>query len=165
MPAFAIRSIPPIHNSKSGLIGFLIKTGTFTPFNASAISCTLNGFTVVRAPTHKTSTSKCSASSTCLAVATSIATGSPVSFLACCIQGNPLVPMPSKLPGRVLGFQIPARIISTLPVAANRIAVCITCSSVSALQGPEIIKGDFFNKMLTFCCCSVKSAIFSNFNI
>ena len=120
---------------------------------------------MVRAPTQSTSTPKCKASSTCLAVATSTAIGKPVSFFACCIHGNPLVPIPSKLPGLVLGFQIPARIISTLPVAAKRIAVCITCSSVSALHGPEIIKGDFFNKMLTFSCCSVKSPIFPNFNI
>ena len=159
----AILSIPPTHNSKSGFNGFLINTGTLTPLKASAISCTLKGFTVVRAPTHKTSTSKCKASSTCFAVATSTATGMPVSFLACCNQGKPLVPIPSKLPGLVLGFQIPARIISTLPVAANPLAVAITCSSVSALQGPEIINGAFFNNALTFCCCSVKVAMLNRF--
>jgi hypothetical protein len=37
--------------------------------------------------------------------------------------------------------------MSTLPVAANRLAVCITCSSVSALQGPEMINGVFFDKI------------------
>ena len=147
IPALAIRSIPPTHNSKSGFNGFLIKTGTFTPLKASAISCTLKGFTVVLAPIQSTSTPKCKASSTCLPVATSTATGNPVSFFACCNQGKPFVPIPSKLPGLVLGFQIPARIMSTLPVAANRIAVCITCSSVSALQGPEIINGAFCNKI------------------
>jgi hypothetical protein len=41
-------------------------------------------------------------------------------FFARCNQGNPFVPIPSKLPGRVRGFQIPARSISTLPVAAKR---------------------------------------------
>ena len=104
-------------------MGFLINTGTSAPLSASATSCTLNGLTVVLAPIHNTSTPKCSASSTCLAVATSIATGNPDSFLACCNQGKPLVPIPSKLPGRVRGFQMPARKISTLPVAASLVAV------------------------------------------
>lgn len=54
------------------------------------------------------------------------------------------MPIPSKLPGRVLGFQIPARRISTLPVAASLVAVAMTCSSVSALHGPEMIKGFLF---------------------
>ena len=131
----------PTHNSKSGLMGFFISTGTFTPRKASATSCTLKGFTVVRAPIHNTSTPKCRASSTCLPVATSTVTGSPVIFLAACNQGNPFVPTPSKLPGRVRGFQMPARSISIFPVAAKRVAVCISCSSVSALQGPEIMRG------------------------
>src|SRR5919205_4210345 len=150
MPAFATRSTAPNHNSRSGLIGFLINTGTSTPLKASATSCTLKGFTVVRAPIHNTSTSKCRASSTCLAVATSTATGIPVNCFAFCNQGNPLVPIPSKLPGRVRGFQIPARNISTLPVAAKRWVVSKTCSSVSALQGPAIIKGRLFH----FCCAT-----------
>src|ERR1700754_634695 len=130
-------------------MGFFIRTGTSAPRSASATSCTLNGFTVVRAPIQSTSTSKCSASSTCLAVATSIATGRPVSFLACCSQGNPFVPMPSKLPGRVRGFQIAARRISTLPVFARRTAVSTVCSSVSALQGPEMIRGRFIQAAWT----------------
>ena len=154
MPAFATRSTAPIHNSKSGLIGFFISTGTLTPRSASATSCTLNGFTVVRAPIHKTSTSKCNASSTCFAVATSTVIGNPVSFFALCIHGNPLVPIPSKLPGLVRGFQIPARNISTLPVAFNLCAVSKTCSSVSALHGPEMISGLLFH-----ACCTALSMV------
>jgi hypothetical protein len=39
--------------------------------------------------------------------------------------------------------------MSTLPVAANRWAVSITCSSVSALHGPEIMSGRFCH-----ACCA-----------
>src|SRR5690606_35308809 len=123
--------------------GFLISTGTFAPLKASATSCTLKGLTVVRAPIHKLSTSKCNASSTCLPVATSTATGKPVSCLAVCSQGSPFVPTPSKLPGLVLGFQIPALNMSTFPVTASLLAVSTSCVSVSALQGPEITIGLF----------------------
>src|SRR6476619_689029 len=69
----------------------------------------------------------------------------PVSLRACCSHGKPFVPMPSKLPGLVRGFQMPARIISTLPVLCKRTAVSSTCSSVSALQGPAIINGRLFH--------------------
>src|SRR6195952_2352252 len=56
IPALLIRSKAPIHNERSGFTGFLTITGTSTPFKASAISCTVNGFTVERAPTHNIST-------------------------------------------------------------------------------------------------------------
>src|SRR6266487_422142 len=159
MPAFATRSTAPIHNSRSGLMGFLMSTGTSAPRNASATSCTLKGFTVVRAPIHNTSISKCNASATCFAVATSTVSGKPVNFFACCSQGKPLVPMPSKLPGLVRGFQMPARNMSTFPVLCKRTAVSITCSSVSALHGPEIINGRLFhfsctNSLVAVCVAS-----------
>jgi hypothetical protein len=54
---------------------------------------------------------------------------------------------------------MPARMISTLPVAANRTAVCITCSSVSALHGPEIISGRFFSNASTAVVCSIACCI------
>src|SRR5882757_1901997 len=156
-PTFCKRSIPPLHNSKSGLIGFFISTGISTPRNASATSCTLNGFTVVRAPIHNTSTSNCNASCTCFAVATSTAVASPVAFLALNNQGNPFVPMPSNMPGFVRGFQMPARSISIFPVAASLVAVASICSSVSALHGPLIIKGRLFHfsctSSLVVCVC------------
>src|SRR6185436_19886090 len=148
-PDLATLSTAPVHNSRSGLIGFLISTGTSVPRNASATSCTLNGFTVVLAPIHNTSTSNVNASCTCLPVATSTVVGKPVSFFACCSQGKPFAPMPSNIPGLVRGFQIPARIISTLPVAARACAVANTCSSVSALQGPLIISGRLFHVSCT----------------
>jgi hypothetical protein len=44
---------------------------------------------------------------------------------------------------------MPALIISTLPVAARRVAVSNTCSSVSALQGPEMMSGRFFQAAWT----------------
>src|SRR6185503_15752369 len=125
--------------------------GTSTPRNASATSCTLNGFTVVLAPIHNTSTSNVNASCTCLPVATSTVVGRPVNFFACCNHGNPLAPTPSNIPGLVRGFQMPARSISTLPVAARRCAVCITCSSVSALHGPLMISGRLLH---AFCAAS-----------
>ena len=126
-------------------MGFFISTGTSTPRNASATSCTLKGFTVVLAPIQSMSTSNCNASCTCLAVATSTVMGSPVIFFACASQGSPFVPMPSNKPGLVRGFQMPARKISILPVLARRVAVSSTCSSVSALQGPLIINGRLFH--------------------
>ena len=84
---------------------------------------------------------KVSASWTCLPVATSTVVGRPVAFFACCNHGNPFAPIPSNIPGFVLGFQIPALSMSTLPVAVSRWAVSITCDSVSALQGPLMING------------------------
>src|SRR5690606_31797074 len=137
-------------------MGFFTNTGTSTPRRASATSCTLKGFTVVLAPIHNTSTSKVNASCTCLPVATSTVVGRPVSFLALCIQGKPLAPIPSNKPGLVRGFQIPARNISILPVAARRCAVSTTCSSVSALQGPLITSG-----LLPHACCTVSLEVCS----
>jgi hypothetical protein len=55
-----------------------------------------------------------------------------------------MLPMPSNSPGRVRGFQIPARKAETLPVFASRCAVATSWSSVSALQGPAISSGSFF---------------------
>ena len=140
MPAPYKRSNAPIHNSKSGLTGFLINTGTSTPFNASAISWTANGFTVVRAPIQRISIPAFNASNTWSLVATSVDTSMPVSFFTFFNQANPSAPMPSNPPGFVRGFQIPARNILT-PLEANPWAVSNTCSSVSALQGPAITIG------------------------
>ena len=44
----------------------------------------------------------------------------------------------SKPPGLVRGFQMPAR-NSLMPLSASCLAVLITCSSVSALQGPALM--------------------------
>ena len=139
-PAPLIRSIAPIHNSKSGFTGFLINTGTSTPFNASAISCTANGLAVVRAPIHNMSMLAFKHSYTCLAVATSVETSIPVSSFTRFIQARPSTPIPSNPPGLVRGFQIPARKIF-VPRLANAWAVLITCSSVSALHGPAMTIG------------------------
>ena len=51
------RSTPPNHNDKSGFTGFLTSIILSVPSRASAISCTINGLTVERAPIHKISTS------------------------------------------------------------------------------------------------------------
>src|SRR3546814_11428645 len=116
-------------------------TGTSTPLRASATSCTENGLTVVRAPTQRMSTPAFNASSTWRAVATSTVTGKPVSFLACINQGSPSDPLPSTSPGRVLGFQLPARRAPTLLWAFNWLAVARNYSTVSALHGPAITRG------------------------
>ena len=114
---------------------------TSVPFTASAISCTANGLTVVRAPIQSTSTPNSSALSTCLLDATSVAIGRPVRRLASDSHASPLSPTPSKVPGRVRGFQIPARRTSTTPVAASLTHVSSVCSRVSALHGPDMIRG------------------------
>lgn len=119
MPAFRIRATAPPHSSMSGFIGFLISTVTSEPFSASAISCTLNGLTVVRAPTQITSTPNSSAASTCLDVATSVPIGKPVISRARLIHASPLRPTPSNEPGFVRGFQMPALSTSTRPGAGN----------------------------------------------
>ena len=139
-PAPLIRCKAPIQSSRSGFTGFFTKTGTSTPFKESAISCMANGLAVVRAPIQRISIPAFNASSTCLGVATSVAVSMPVSALTRCIHANPSVPTPSKPPGLVRGFQIPARKIF-IPLLANALAVFITCSSVSALQGPAITIG------------------------
>ena len=150
IPALLMRSSAPIHNCRSGFTGFLIITGTSTPRNESAISCTVNGLAVERAPIHNTSTPCLRACSTWAAVATSTAVGKPVSFFAEFNQSRPIAPIPSNSPGRVRGFQIPALSILTLPLAAMATHESISCLSVSALQGPEITSGcDFvFTQLL-----------------
>ena len=55
----------------------------------------------------------------------------------------------SKFPGLVLGFQIPARMILTEAIEAKSFAIAMICSSVSALQGPDINKGLLFQISLT----------------
>ena len=109
IPAWLMRSIAPIHNSISGLIGFLIKIGISTPRKASAISCTTNGLTVERAPIQRISIPAFKQSSTCCAVATSTALFMLFAFAASASHCMPLLPKPVKEPGRVLGFQIPPR--------------------------------------------------------
>ena len=130
----------PIHSSISGFTGFFTNTGISTPCKASAISCMANGLAEVRAPIQRISIPCFKASSMCFAVATSVPTNIPVSALTRCSHGKPSTPTPSKPPGLVRGFQIPARKIGT-PFLDSSTAVAITCSSVSALQGPAIIKG------------------------
>ncbi|MNT41989.1 hypothetical protein D3C72_1783850 [compost metagenome] len=104
----------------------------------------MKGFTVERAPIQRISTPAAKASSTCFAFATSTAVGKPVSALARFNHSKPMLPIPSNSPGRVRGFQIPARKTDTLPVAASKCAVVNNCSSVSALHGPEMINGSLF---------------------
>ena len=139
-PAWLMRSMAPIHSSRSGLTGFFTSTGTSTPLSESASACMAKGLAVVRAPTHSTSTPYFSASSTCSGVATSVATSMPVSSFTCFIQGRAVSPLPSKPPGLVRGFQTPARKMRQ-PFEASSVAVVITCSSVSAEQGPAITTG------------------------
>ena len=140
MPAPLRRCRAPIQSSRSGLTGFFTSTGTSTPFSASARDCMAKGLAVVRAPTHNTSMPYFSASSTCSGVATSVAVRRPVSCFTICIQGRAFSPLPSKPPGLVRGFQIPARKMWK-PLPASCLAVFITWSSVSAEQGPAIMNG------------------------
>ena len=139
-PAWLRRSKAPIHNSRSGLTGFLTNTGTSVPCKASASACMAKGLADVRAPTQRMSMSYFRASSTCLGVATSVATSMPVSSFTRFIQGSAFSPLPSKPPGLVRGFHTPARKLWQ-PLEASWRAVVITCSSVSAEQGPAITKG------------------------
>ena len=139
-PAPLRRKRAPIQSSKSGLTGFFTKTGTSTPFKASASACIAKGLAVVRAPIQRISIPYFNASSTCSGVATSVETSIPVSFLTCCIQGSAFSPWPSKPPGFVRGFQMPARKLWQ-PKVASCFAVVINCSSVSAEQGPAITNG------------------------
>ena len=140
MPAPLSRCNAPIHSSRSGLTGFFTKTGMSTPFSASARACMAKGLAVVRAPIQRMSMPYFRASSTCSGVATSVATSIPVSFFTCCIQGSAFSPFPSKPPGFVRGFQMPARKLWH-PNEASCLAVVITCSSVSAEQGPAMTNG------------------------
>ena len=145
MPALLMRWSAPIQRSRSGLTGFLTRTGMSIPRMASAISWTANGLAVVRAPIQMRSTPCSRASSAFLAVAISVAVSIPVSFLTACNHGNALMPFPSNLPGMVRGFQSPARNILT-PLLASRFAVANTCSFVSALHGPAMTNGLFSSK-------------------
>ena len=130
----------PNHNSESGLTGFFTSTGPSKPRKLSASSCMAKGLVDVRAPTQSISIPYFNASSTCSGVATSVAVSIPVSFFTSCIQGNAFSPFPSKPPGFVRGFHTPARNIWQ-PLTASSRAVVITCSSVSAEQGPAITMG------------------------
>ena len=67
---------------------------------------------------------------------------------------RPFVPIPSKQPGWVLGFQIPARIKLT-PQSRSPLAVSSICSSDSTLQGPAARK-----KFLIVNPHSVKGIVF-----
>ena len=121
-------------------MGFFTRRGTSVPLRASAISCTRKGLAVVRAPIHSMSTPASRLSFTCLADATSVQTRMPSSRCTRWSQGKPAVPTPSKQPGCVRGFQMPARNM-WIPKAARPRAVSITCSSLSALHGPAMHMG------------------------
>ena len=140
MPAPLIRCSPPIQSSRSGLIGFFTSTGTSCPTSASAISCMAKGLATVRAPIQRMSMPCSSAAFTCAAVATSVVTSMPNCFCTRCSHFNPGSPTPSNPPGFVRGFHMPARKI-LMPLLASCVAVVITCSSVSAEQGPAIVRG------------------------
>ena len=103
------RSTPPSHKAKSGHPGFFTKTILSVPSNASPISCIMNGLTVERAPIHKISTSLSRANFTWSLFATSVAVNKPVWSFTFFNHPKPIAPTPSNIPGRVLGFQIPAR--------------------------------------------------------
>ena len=124
----------------SGLTGFLTNTGILSPRIASAKACIANGLADVRAPTHSISISYFIANSTCSGVATSVEINIPVSSFTRFIHGKAFSPLPSKPPGFVRGFHTPALNIWH-PFAARLRAVVITCSSVSAEQGPAITHG------------------------
>ena len=161
-----MRSIAPIQSSRSGLTGFLTNTGMSTPLSASAMACMANGLAEVRAPTHNMSIPYFKASSICSGVATSVATSMPVSFCTRLSHGSAVSPFPSNPPGLVRGFHTPARNILQ-PFMASCLAVSITCSSVSAEQGPAITNGRsvLLGRLsgsssssisnISFCCCFV----------
>ena len=142
IPALYRRCRAPIHSSRSGLTGFLTSTGMSAPASesASAISCIANGLAVVRAPIHSISSPASRAWRTCSRLATSVATAIPVVWRTSLSHWRPSAPMPSKPPGRVRGFQMPARNMRT-PWAARRRAVSSTCCRVSALHGPAMMTG------------------------
>ena len=140
MPAWLIRSMPPIHNSKSGFTGFLTNTGISIPRKLSAKACIAKGLAHVRAPIQRVSTPYLRHSSTCSGVATSVAMSMPVSSFTRTSQGKAASPLPSNPPGLVRGFHAPALKIWQ-PFCAKVLAACITCSSVSAEQGPAITMG------------------------
>ena len=98
------------------------------------------GLADVLAPTQRISIPYFRATSTCSGVATSVEIIIPVSSFTRCIHGKAISPLPSKPPGFVRGFHTPARKIWH-PLAARLRAVDITCSSVSAEQGPAMTNG------------------------
>ena len=100
----------------------------------------IKGLTVERAPIHNISISCSKASFTWSLLATSVAVFKPVSSFTRCSHWSPKAPTPSNIPGRVRGFQIPARKKDT-SVFLRLCAIFSTCSSVSALQGPAITTG------------------------
>ena len=144
-PSFSIsaifsRSKAPIHRVRSGFTGFLTSTILLVPFSSSAISWTMNGFTVVLAPIQSKSTSYSSASFIWSRLATSVVVFSPVTSFTFFSQFSPISPTPSKPPGRVRGFQMPAR-KKSISLFFRFLAVSSICSSVSALQGPLMMRG------------------------
>ena len=173
-PALLIRSRAPIQSSRSGFTGFFTNTGISTPFSASAISCMANGLAVVRAPIQRISIPAFRHSYTCFEVATSVETYIPVSFFTSFSHARPSTPTPSKPPGLVRGFQIPARNIF-IPFSASCLAVHITCSSVSALQGPAITIGrlssipgskiDSNSSSIFFYFCSIIFLLYRYFSV
>ena len=132
--------MPPIHSSKSGFTGFLTSTGISIPRKLSAKACIAKGLADVRAPIHRMSTPCLRHSSTCSGVATSVAMSMPVSSFTRFSHGKAASPLPSNPPGFVRGFHAPALKIWQ-PFCAKALAACITCSSVSAEQGPAITMG------------------------
>ena len=111
-----------------------------TPCKASAKACIAKGLADVLAPTHRMSMPYFKANSTCSGVATSVEIIMPASSFTLFIHGKAISPLPSKPPGFVRGFHIPARKMWH-PFAARLCAVDITCSSVSAEQGPAMTIG------------------------
>ena len=95
---------------------------------------------MVRAPIQRTSIPAVKQASTCWVLATSVATGIPVSWRAATNQSKAGSPRPSNELGRVRGFQTPAR-NKWMPECFNARAVSNTCFSDSALQGPLIRNG------------------------
>ena len=140
MPARWSLSSAPIQRSRSGFTGFLTSTGMSVSARASAISCTRKGLALVRAPSQTRSTPCFIHSNTCFSLATSVATFIPYSFFTLWSHLSPGTPMPSKHPGWVLGFHIPAR-NTLIPNSLSPAAVCIIWSSLSALHGPAITHG------------------------
>ena len=76
-------------------------------------------------------------------MATSVVVRRPVAFLTSVSQGRAISPRPSKLLGRVRGFQMPARKILTAGISFKASAVVITCSNDSAEHGPAMTSGPF----------------------
>ena len=140
IPARFSRSSAPIQRSMSGFTGFFTRTGMSVPSRASAISCMRKGLADVRAPIQTMSTPYLIHSRTCFSLATSVHTHIPSSCFTLRSHLRPGAPTPSKEPGCVRGFHMPAR-NTCIPKAARPRAVSITCSSLSALQGPAMHMG------------------------